>query len=105
MKKGESLLEAGGATLPIVSYPEAPLEESMQIPDGARIADPVIAVSLVNIDGASQMALLASLHQCYQPEISLALRTQLNRALDWSFRLQQLMLQRGWVPEVAKVAH
>jgi spore coat protein CotF len=103
MTKGEDLLRAGGASVPTVTYPIVPLQESLEIPDGARLTDPIIAMALVNMDGASQMALLGAMHQCYQPEIALMLGTQLRRALDWSFRLMQLMLERGWLPQMAKV--
>jgi hypothetical protein len=105
IKKAEDLLRAGGARVPAVAFREYPLTESLEIPSAARLDDEVIALSLVTIDGASQMVLLTAMHQCYQPEIIRALGSQLRSSVEWAFRLQQLMLKRGWLPEIAKVKH
>jgi hypothetical protein len=105
IKKAEDLLRAGGAQVPAVAHREYPLTESLEIPSAARLDDEVIALSLANIDGASQAMLLGAMHLCYQPEIIRALGSQLRASLGWAFRLQQLMLKRAWLPEMAKVKH
>lgn len=104
VKKGENLLEAGGAKAPTIDYPDHSLEGRLDIPAEARLEDMVIATALADIDVASQVALVTAIHQCYAPEISLVLRSHLIKALDWSQKLLQLMLNRGWLPQVPKVA-
>jgi hypothetical protein len=54
---------------------------------------------------ASQVTLMTAINQCYQLDIGIELRKQLNIAMDWGYRLQQLMLDRHWLPEVAKIKH
>lgn len=54
---------------------------------------------------ASQTALLAALLQSYQLEIGLMFRKYLDKGLDWNYRLLQLMLERGWLPHLAKITH
>ena len=95
----------GDAKIPSVRFPEHPLENRLDIPSAARLTDMEIAMILVNMHGASQVALVAGISQGYQLEIASELRNQLNIALDWGYRLQQLMLHRGWLPEMAKVEH
>jgi len=105
VKKCEALLLTGDAKIPSVRFPEHPLENRLDIPSAARLTDMEIAMILVNMHGASQVALVAGISQGYQLEIASELRNQLNIALDWGYRLQQLMLHRGWLPEMAKVEH
>lgn len=105
VKKCENLLNAGGAKVPTIKFPDRPLKDNLDIPDAGHLSDREIAVTLANLDAAGQMSLLTALHQCYQLEIALVLRSQLTNAMDWSYRLLQLMLHRGWLPEIAKVEH
>ena len=51
------------------------------------------------------MALLAALHQSYQLNVGMMLRKRLDEGLDWNLRLLTLMLNRGWLPHLAKVEH
>lgn len=103
--KCEDLLRAGDAQVPAFDLPVHSLDDKLDIPSNARLSDAEIAMALVTMDAAAQAALLSSIHQCYQLEISLTLRNQLNKGLDWSYTLLQLMLDRGWLPKIAKVEH
>lgn len=105
IKDCEDLLETEGAMLPTMRFPERPLENVQDIPSAAHLSDTEIAIVLVNMHNASQMALLTGINQCYHLEIGNALRKQLNSAIDWGYRLQQLMLHRGWLPKTAKIEH
>ena len=105
IKYCEDFLKAENAVLPSVRYPEYPLENVQNIPDAAHLSDHVIAMALVNIHGASQIALLAAINQCYHLDIAFQFRKQINISMDWSYRLLQLMLHRGWLPEIAKIQH
>lgn len=102
-KQCEELLLMGDAKLPAVRFPERSLENGQDIPSAAHFTDMEIAMILVNMHNASQLTLMTTINQCYQPEIGTKLRNQLNIGLDWGYRLQQLMLHRGWLPEIAKV--
>lgn len=101
----EKLLEAGGAELPAAHFTRHELEPRQDLPAAVQLADGEIAIAVANLARASQTALLAVLHQTYQPEIAIALRTQLNNGLDWNYRLLQLMLGRGWLIHISKVHH
>lgn len=101
----EKLLEAGGAELPGVHFGHHDLEPRQELPSAVQLSDGEIALAVANLAKASQIALLALLHQTYQPEIALALRTQLNNGLDWGYRMLQLMLDRGWLIHISKVHH
>lgn len=105
IKKCEALLLTGDAKLPSVKFPEHPLKNQLDIPGAAHLTDMEIAMSLVNMHGASQLALVAGINQSYQLKIARELRNQLNIALDWGYRLLQLMLHQGWLPEMTKVEH
>ncbi|MDJ0306419.1 DUF3231 family protein [Dehalobacter sp.] len=105
IKKCEDLLQTEDAMIPTVRFPERLLESAQNIPSAAHLSDMEIAMALVNMHGASQMALLTAINQCYHLEIGIELRKQLNIALDWGYRLLQLMLHRGWLPQIAKVEH
>lgn len=104
-KKCEELLQLGEAQLPTIRFLERSLESNLDIPSAAHFTDLEIAMSLVNMHNASQLALLIAINQSYQLEIGMELRSQLNNALDWGYRLLQLMLRRGWLPEIAKIQH
>jgi len=103
--KCEHLLQAGDAQLPTVNFPDRRLESRLSIPSEAHLTDREIAMTLVHNNAAGQLMLLATINQCYQLEIAKALRDELSTALDWSYRLLQLMLHHGWLPEMAKVEH
>lgn len=105
IKDCEDFLLTEDAMIPSVRFPERLLESAQDIPSGAHFSDMEIAMALVNIHGASQMVLLATINQCYHLDIGSKLRIQLNVALDWGYRLLQLMLHRGWLPQIAKVEH
>lgn len=105
IKDCEDFLETEGAMLPTIRFPERSLENVKDIPSSAHLSDIEIAIALVNMHNASQMALLTGINQCYHLEIGTGLRKQLNTAMDWGYRLQQLMLHRGWLPEIAKIEH
>jgi len=105
IKTCDNLLHAGDARVPTVEYPTHPLENRMDIPGAAHLSDMEIASMLVNMHTASTIALVAAINQSYQLEMAIQLREQLNISLDWGYRLLQLMLHRGWLPELAKVEH
>jgi len=105
IKVCEDILDANDAMLPTMRFPERLLGSTQDIPSAAHITDMEIAMGLVNMHGASQMALLMAINQSYHLEIGIKLRKQLNIALDWGYRLQQLMLHREWLPQIAKVQH
>lgn len=104
-KRCENFLRTGAAQVPTTHFPDHPLENRTNIPEAAHLTDKEIAMTLAIHDSAGQMALLAAIHQCYQLEVARTLRDELNKGLDWSYRLLQLMLHRGWLPEIAKVTH
>ncbi|MEL7567961.1 MAG: DUF3231 family protein [Dehalobacterium sp.] len=101
----EELLQKGNAMLPTVSFPKRSLESGLDIQSNAHLSDMEIAITLVNMHSASQMALLTAINQSYSLEIGNQLRKQLDKSLDWGYRLMQLMLHRNWLPEIAKVKH
>jgi len=103
--KAEELLEHGDAQIPSVSFQERSFESGLEIPPAAHLSDREIAMSLVNMHNASQLALLIAINQCYQLKIGSELRKQLNLALDWGYRLLELMLEKGWLPQIPKVKH
>ena len=75
------------------------------IPTDACLSDMEIAAALGTMAKASQMALLAALHQSYQLDVGMMLRKRLDEDLDWNTRLLNLMLNRGWLPHITKVEH
>ena len=105
IKQCEEFLAVGGAQIPTTRFSHHPLEDRLDIPSAARLTDMEISQSLHTMSATSQTALLISIHQCYQLEISVALRSMLNDSLDWNYRLLQLTLHQGWLPEIAKVEH
>ncbi|VBB05473.1 Hypothetical protein LUCI_0683 [Lucifera butyrica] len=106
VEEAENLLQKGGVALPELSFSHRELHnEALDIPRDVRISDKEIALSLSNMGRASQLVLLSTLHQSYQLNIALVYREQLDSALDWSYRLLELMLERGWLPHMTKVEH
>ncbi|HMM20664.1 MAG TPA: DUF3231 family protein [Selenomonadales bacterium] len=105
IKKCEDSLSAGGGQVPTTNYDSHPLEGHIEIPVSVRFTDEEIAMMLANMAKTSQFGLFTALQNCYQPEIAAALYTLLDEGLDWSYQLTQLMLKRGWLPQIAKVKH
>jgi len=105
IKQCEDLLKAGGAELPSTRFPIRALEDHVDIPVSARLSDEENAIYVANIAKGAQLAILNSLHNCYQPEIAQTLKGILDDSMDWNYRLLQLMLNRGWLPHMAKVHH
>ena len=106
IEHSEKLLSESGGALPTLSFTQRTLhKKSLDIPSDAHMTDGEIAITIGTIAKASQMALLATLHQSYQVEVALMYREMLDAGLDWDYRLLQLMLKRGWLPRLAKIEH
>lgn len=80
-------------------------KKQLDIPPDAHMKDSEIAIAIGSMAKASQMALLGTLQQSYQLEVALMYREMLDAGLDWDYRLLQLMLNRGWLPRLAKITH
>jgi len=106
IEHSEKLLSDSGGTLPTLSFTKRTLHKKLlDIPADARMTDGEIAIAIGTMAKAAQMALLATLHQSYQLEVALMYREILDAGLDWDYRLLQLMLNRGWLPRLAKIEH
>ncbi|MBP2627940.1 MAG: hypothetical protein H6Q68_2651 [Firmicutes bacterium] len=106
IEHSEKLLSESGGTLPTISFTKRTLHKRpLDIPPDARMTDGEIAIAVGTMAKAAQMALLATLHQSYQLEVALMYREMLDAGLDWDYRLLQLMLDRGWLPKLAKIQH
>ena len=102
----EKLLSESGGPLPDISFTKRTLHKRpLDIPADAHMTDGEIAIAIGSMAKAAQMALLATLHQSYQLEVALMYREILDAGLDWDYRLLQLMLDRGWLPKLAKIEH
>ncbi len=104
IEKCESLMNAGKAEIPKEHFPSPILYEEATYPKGVRLTDIEIAIALGNIARTAQFQLFTAMQQCYQLEISIAINLLITSSLQWSFRLLQLMLHRGWLPVVPKIA-
>jgi len=106
IEHSEKILNESGGTLPTLTFTKRTLHKRpLDIPPDARMTDGEIAIAVGSMAKAAQMALLATLHQSYQLEVALMYRDMLEVGLDWDFRLLQLMLDRGWLPKLAKIQH
>jgi hypothetical protein len=105
IRHAEALLENSGGTTPTLHFAKRTLHKHLDIPADARMTDGEIAISIGTMAKASQMALLTSLHHSYQLEVAVMYREILDAGLDWDYRLLQLMLDRGWLPKLAKLEH
>lgn len=106
IEQSEKLLSDSGGPVPTLSFTKRTLhKETLDIPADAHLTDGEIAIALGTMGKAAQMALLATLHQSYQLEVALMYREMLDAGLDWDYRLLQLMLNRGWLPHLAKIQH
>lgn len=102
----ETALQKGDAHVPKFHFVTRQLHrDPIDIPSDAALTDAEIAAALGSMAKASQMALLAALHQSYQLDVGMMLRRRLDEGLDWNLRLLNLMLHRGWLPHLAKVEH
>lgn len=106
IEHSERILSDNGDPLPTLSFTKRNLhKEALDIPKDAHLTDKEIAIGIGTMAKASQMALLSTLHQSYQLEVALMYRQMLDAGLDWDYRLLQLMLNRGWLPQLAKLEH
>ena len=106
IEHSERILSDSGGPLPTLDFTKRTLhKDSLDIPSDARMTDREIAIAIGTMAKASQMALLGTLHQSYQLEVALMYREILDAGLDWDYRLLQLMLNRGWLPQLAKIEH
>jgi len=106
IEHSEKLLSESGGTLPTLSFRQRTLHrQPLDIPSDACLTDPEVAIAIGSMAKAAQMALLATLHQSYQLEVAMMYREMLDVGLDWDYRLLQLMLNRGWLPRLAKIEH
>lgn len=106
VKDSEKVLSNNEAQMPKLGFSKRNLhKEPLDIPLDARMTDAEIAIGLGSMAKASQMALLAGIHQSYQPDVAVIYRRKLEEGLDWDYRLLQLMLNRGWLPHLAKIEH
>ena len=106
VEESEEALREGDAQVPRFHFQNRQLHNKpLDVPSDACLTDMEIAASLGTMAKASQMALLAALHQSYQLNVGMMLRKRLDEGLDWNLRLVTLMLNRGWLPHLAKVEH
>jgi len=106
IEHSEKLLSDSGGSLPSISFSKRTLHKGpLEIAPDAHMTDGEIAIAIGSMAKASQMALLTTLHQSYQLEVALMYREILDAGLDWDYRLLQLMLNRGWLPHLAKIQH
>ncbi|MBQ8682374.1 MAG: DUF3231 family protein [Selenomonadales bacterium] len=106
INKSEDLLQESGGKIPSVTFPRRTLHKTpLDIHPDARLTDAEVAIAVGSIAKASQLAMLAALHQSYQVEVALMYRRLLNDGLDWDYRLLQLMLKNGWLPKLHKVVN
>lgn len=106
VEQSENLLKDKGQPLPRIHFNDRRLQKApLDIPIDGKLDDKEIAIAIGTMAKAAQMAILAALHQSYQLEVALMYRKILDAGLDWDYRLLQLMLNRGWLPHIAKVEH
>lgn len=106
VENAEELLTDSEGSLPELGFSRRTLhKEPLDIPMDARMTDPEIAIGLGTMAKAAQSAILAALHNSYQPEVALMYRKMLDAGLDWDYRLLQMMLDRGWLPHLEKITH
>lgn len=104
--QSEEMLQENGSQIPNVSFRRRTLHKrTLAIDPDARLNDGEIAIAVGTMGKASQMAMLAALHQSYQLEVALLYRELLDKGLDWDYKLLQLMLKRGWLPRLHKAMH
>jgi len=106
IEHSEEMLQNSGGSIPALTFNRRTLHKTpLNIPPDAHLTDAEVAIAVGTMGKAAQMALLAALHQSYQVEVALMYREMLDAGLDWDYRLLQLMLNRGWLPRLAKIQH
>lgn len=106
IEHSEKILSDSGGPLPTLAFNKRNLHKgSLDIPSDAHLTDKEISIAIGTMAKAAQMALLTTLHQSYQLEVALMYREMLDAGLDWDYRLLQVMLDRGWLPQLAKIEH
>ena len=104
--ESEELLADSEGHAPKIRFNQRNLHKTpLDIPTDAHLTDQEIAIAVGTMAKASQVALLTALHQSYQLEVALMFRKALDDGLDFDYRLLQLMLNRGWLPHLAKITH
>lgn len=104
--QSEEMLQENGSHIPSLSFRRRTLHKHpLAIDPDAHLSDGEIAIAVGTMGKASQMAMLAALHQSYQLEVALMYRDLLNKGLEWDYKLLQLMLKRGWLPRLHKTMH
>jgi len=102
----EELLRESNAEVPKFHFTNHKMhKEPLDIPDDARMTDMEIAAAIGTMAKAAQVNILAALQNSYQLHIGVMFRKYLDESLDWNYRLLQLMINRGWLPHVAKISH
>lgn len=104
IEKCEELMRAGNAEPPDAHFKSPVLYAKAVYPENVKLEDGEIAIAVANITRTTQLTLFTTLQQCYQLEVAAGINELLSSDLQWSYRLLQLMLHRGWLPEVPKVA-
>ena len=106
IEMSENLLEKSQAPLPNINLPNRHLHnQPLDVNADASLTDMEIAATIGTMAKGSQMALLGALLNSYQLEVAMMLRKRLDSGLDWNYRLLQLMLDRGWLPQITKISH
>lgn len=101
----DKLLNSDGHTPPFRFVKRNLHNSTLAIPDDARLSNEEIAITVGTMAKAAQLTVLSCLHQSYQPDVALMYRKALDDGLDFDYRLLQLMLKRGWLPHLNKIAH
>jgi len=106
IEQAKDFLKNSDADLPALQLPRRSLHNTpVEIPADARLTDREIAMAIGTMAKAAQATILGALHHSYQLEVALMYRKMLEFGLDWDYRLLQLMLNRGWLPHLAKITH
>lgn len=105
IEASEDFFNDANAQIPTIKFTERHLEDIQNIPESIRYTDQEIVIMLADMHTSANLALLMAINQSYNLDLSLELRKQLNLGLEWGYRLLELSLHRGWLPEIAKVNH
>jgi len=106
VERAEKILERNKTHSPSLTLPNHTMHQSnLDIPLDARFSDHEVFLALGNMAKAAQMAVLAAMHQTYQPNVAIMYRSILDSAFDFNYRLLQLALEKGWLPHFPKIEH
>jgi hypothetical protein len=104
--QAEKMLADSGGQLPDIHFRKRTLHDTPpNISEDARYSDQEIVLALANMAKASQMAVLATMHQSYQPFVAKLYQDTLDAAFDFNYRLMQLAITKGWLPYLHKMKH